>query len=192
MRPNLDSSLNPEQFKDFYWLKEELTAFCKQYGLPKSGSKQELAERIYHYLKFGEILKVTTRGVTRQPAGSGQITLDAKIPENYRSDEAHRTFFKNTIGSHFKFNVIFMNWMKANAGKSYQNAVDEWRRIDAEKKAGKKFPISNQFEYNQYTRDFFADNPTMSRQEAIACWKFKKSLPGSNKYEKSDLQILTA
>ncbi len=81
--------------------------------------------------------------------------------------------------------------MKANFGKTYKEAVKEWNRIFEEKKAGKKYTISSQFEYNQYTRDFFKDNPDMKRSDAITCWKYKKSLSGSNKYEKKDLSILS-
>ena len=190
MRPTLDNNINPDLFKEYYWLKEELTAFCKSHALPRSGSKQNLTDRIHHYLKFGEILKAPRANRSRKATLPSKITLDAKIPPNYKNDEAHREFFKTTIGSHFKFNVVFMNWMKSHSGCSYQEAIEEWKRIDAAKKAGKKFPIAGQFEYNQYTRDFFADNPTLNRQDAVACWKYKKSLPGSNKYEKSDLQAL--
>ena len=36
--------------------------------------------------------------------------------------------------------------------------------------------IDRQFEYNTYIRDFFEDNKGMSLDQAITCWKFKKSL----------------
>ena len=53
-----------------------------------------------------------------------------------------------------------------------------------------KSSIDGQFEYNTYIRDFFEDNKGLSLDDAIKCWKYKKSLPGSNKYEPSDLSIL--
>ena len=53
-----------------------------------------------------------------------------------------------------------------------------------------KTVIGKQFVYNTYIRDFFADNKGASLEEAIKCWKYKKSLKGSNKYEKSDLKAL--
>ena len=41
-----------------------------------------------------------------------------------------------------------MDWMKTNAGKTYQQAIAEWLRIDAEKKSGIKREIGSQFQYN--------------------------------------------
>ena len=58
-----------------------------------------------------------------------------------------------------------------------------------DKKKGKTV-IDKQFEYNTYTRDFFADNKGKSLEDAIKCWKYKKQLQGNNRYEKSDLVAL--
>ena len=54
----------------------------------------------------------------------------------------------------------------------------------------KRTTIDRQFEYNTYIRYFFDDNKGRPLSEAIACWKYKRSLPGHNKYEKEDLKIL--
>lgn len=56
--------------------------------------------------------------------------------------------------------------------------------------SGGKSVIDKQFEYNTYTRDFFADNKGKSLEEAIKCWKYKKQLQGHNRYERSDLVAL--
>ena len=193
-RPPLNPKIDPEEFKNFYWLKEELTAFCKKHSLPTGGSKTILTDRIYYFLKTGETPKPPEKksaGNSKKKSSTGEkLSLSAKIPADYKNDERHREFFKSVIGPHFKFNVLFMNWLKANSGKTYQAAVNEWNRLYEEKKAGKKYEISAQFEYNQYTRDFFKANPGRTRKDAIACWKYKKSLPGSNKYEKKDLKAL--
>ena len=53
-----------------------------------------------------------------------------------------------------------------------------------------KTTIDKQFEYNTYIRDFFEDNQGRGLEEAIICWKYKKSLQGHNRYEKSDLAAL--
>ena len=37
---------------------------------------------------------------------------------------------------------------------------------------------------------YFNDNKDKSLEQAIKCWKYKKSLKGNNKYEKADLKIL--
>jgi hypothetical protein len=190
MRPPLNQNIDPDLFLDYYWLKEELIAFCKSYKIPLNGSKETLTKRIYTFLKTGTILTEKKPQTKPKPATNVKLTLTSTIPVGYKNDERQRQFFISIIGPHFKFNVSFMNWMKQNAGKTYQDAVDEWNRIWEEKKSGNKTAISPQFEYNQYTRDFFKANPNRSRDEAITCWKYKKSLQGHNKYEDSDLSIL--
>ncbi len=57
MRPPLTKSISIEDFQNYYWLKAELQTFCRENGLPTSGSKIEITERISHYLTTGKILK---------------------------------------------------------------------------------------------------------------------------------------
>ena len=59
-----------------------------------------------------------------------------------------------------------------------------------ERKKSEKSAIGRQFEYNTYVRDFFADNKGRPLADAIKCWRYKKSLQGHNRYERSDLQAL--
>lgn len=61
----------------------------------------------------------------------------------------------------------------------------EYKRQEKEKKAGFKNNIDAQFEYNQFTRDFFADpnNKNKTRTQCIKAWKIVKNLPGSHTYE---------
>lgn len=84
---------------------------------------------------------------------------------------------------------MFQKWLKNNAGKTYKDAIEAYYRISEEKKKGKT-TIDKQFEYNTYIRDFFEDNQGKSLEDAIICWKYKKSLQGHNRYEKSDLIAL--
>jgi hypothetical protein len=60
-----------------------------------------------------------------------------------------------------------------------------------EKKSGNKTIIGKQFEYNQYTRDFFANNPKANKEDCIKCWNYKKRQIGKHTYEKNDLKILS-
>lgn len=188
MRPILNRDISSKDFENNYWLKEELIEFCRSHELPASGSKGNLEEVIKYFLDTGNKLQVKKKVSFK--ADRFKITLDSVIPDRYKNDENHRTFFRSVIGDKFKFNVTFMNWMKDNSGKTYKEAVDHWFYIDKERKKGIKREISSQFEYNQYTRDFFKDNPERNREECIKCWKYKKSVPGSNRYERSDLNCL--
>lgn len=184
-RPNLDKTLDSKTFCSYYYLKEELVDFCKEYGLQRTGGKIELTNRIEHYLDTGEkSSKIVDNNITTTDIGF--ITEESKVEANFICSEKHRAFFKEKIGNSFSFNVLFQKWLKVNSGKTYKEAIEAYYQILAEKKTNKP-KIEKQFEYNTYIRDFFADNEGKSLKEAIRCWKYKKSLQGHNKYEKSDL-----
>lgn len=84
---------------------------------------------------------------------------------------------------------MFQKWLKSNAGKTYQDAIDAYYLILENKKKGKT-KIEKQFEYNTYIRDFFEDNKGKVLEDAIKCWKYKKQLQGHNRYDRTDLIVL--
>lgn len=183
-RPVLDKNLDSKTFRDFYYLKEELLDFCRKNGLPVSGGKIELTDRIAYFLDTGEVKPAST--VKKKASAICDITEDTKIEDNFVCSEKHRAFFKEHIGNSFSFNVAFQKWLKTNTGKTYKEAIEAYYQILEDKKKGKT-KIDRQFEYNTYIRDFFADNRGKSLEDAIKCWKYKKQLQGHNRYEKSDL-----
>jgi hypothetical protein len=84
-----------------------------------------------------------------------------------------------------------MDYMRNNCGKTLQDAVNEWKRLNElsrDKNFKSEIPPGNQ--YNQYIRDYFADNPGGTLKEARHLWKLKRSLPlGRHIYEKSDVEL---
>ena len=186
-RPKLNKELDAATFRSFYYLKQELADFCKENGLPTSGSKAELTDRIAYFLDTGNVLKPSAKRKTA--VNIGTLTEDTVIESNIVCSEKHRAFFSEKIGKSFSFNVPFQKWLKANAGKTYSDAIRAYYRILEEKKLTKT-EIGGQFEYNTYIRDFFADNPGKSLHDAIVCWNYKKGLPGHHRYEQSDLRAL--
>ena len=186
-RPLLNTDLNGDSFRKWYWLKEELVAFCRDNSLPSTGSKTVLTERIAYFLDTGKVL--SNEKTKRVASKVALLTLDSLIESNIVCSEVHRAFFKEQIGESFSFNVAFQKWLKANSGKTYREAVAAYYEIlEAKKKT--KTSIDKQFEYNTYVRDFFEANKGCSLDDAIKCWKYKKSLPGHNRYEDSDLEAL--
>lgn len=183
-RPVLDRNLDSKTFRDYYYLKEELVSFCKKNGIPISGGKTEITDRIAHFLDTGKILSTSTK--RKKITAISTISEDLKIEANFVCSEKHRAFFRKHIGSGFSFNVAFQKWLKNNTGKTYREAIAVYYQILEDKKK-EKTKIDKQFEYNAYIRNFFADNKGKSLEEAIKCWKYKKQLPGHNRYEKTDL-----
>lgn len=193
-RPKLDKNLSISDFRDYYWLKEELIRFCKMSGIDYAGSKEELAERIFIYLKTGEVVKKSKENTLQKNSSFNwkkeKLALSTIITDNYINSENVRNFFKQEIGNHFRFNTEFMQWMKHNAGKSLADAVEEWQRIYTEKRDKiNKEDIPRQFEYNRYVRDFISDNPDMHLEDAIKHWNMKKVSKGSREYNSLDLQF---
>ena len=186
-RPELSRDISVEVFRNYYYLKEELVKFCRKYDLQTTGSKQELTDRIAYFLETGKKKSASSKRI--QAESIGEITENTLIEANIVCSEKHRAFFKEKIGKTFSFNVAFQKWLKSNAGKTYADAIQAYYAILEEKKKSKTV-IDKQFEYNTYIRDFFADNNGMSLENAIKCWKYKKSLKGHNRYEKSDLIAL--
>lgn len=192
-RPILNRYLDGNTFRDFYWLKEELAEFCREQGLPTTGGKLEITERIAHFLDTGDVIlpRQNTKKKTMSPV---LITENSLIEPDFVCSESHRAFFKEHIGASFSFNVSFQKWLKSNTGKTYKDAIIAYGEILEEKKKKKnrkeKASIDKQFEYNTYIRDFFEANKGKSLEEAIKCWKYKKQLQGHNRYEHSDLIAL--
>ena len=183
-RPKLDKNLSGAAFRAWYWLKDELVEFLRENGLPVTGGKTELTDRIADFLDTGNVnAPKRTRRTSKKSAGD--ITPDTVIEENFVCSEKHRAFFKTQLGESFTFNVKFQKWLKSNAGKTYRDAVEAYKEIKKDK--GGRKTIDSQFEYNTYIRDFYEHNPGHPLEEAIRCWKYKKSQPGSHKYEDSDL-----
>lgn len=182
-RQELHKGMSSKEFLDYYYLKEEMVAFCKQEGLKTSGQKGDLKKRIAHYLDTGEKLDFKSE---KKAKDLDVFDLDTKIELPFTFSEKKRAFFQEHLGNNFSFKVSFQKWVKANEGKTYQDAIDAYPEVIAKKTE----KIDKQFEYNTYIRDFFTDNKGRSLSEAIACWKYKKSLSGHNKYEKEDLKCL--
>lgn len=189
-RPKISKDLDEQGFRSFYYLKEELVVFCREEGIQTTGSKEEVTNRVAHYLKTGEKLRAQVKPKRQVPSkAERKITPESIIESDFICSESHRAFYKEHVGESFSFKVAFQKWLKENAGKTYQESIEVYEQLINEAKT-KTTTIDRQFEYNTYIRDFFADNTGKTLREAILCWKTKKALPGHNKYEKEDLAAL--
>ncbi|MEE1319404.1 MAG: DUF6434 domain-containing protein, partial [Ruminococcus sp.] len=126
-RPNLDKNLDSKTFRNFYYLKEELLNFCRENGLPVSGGKIELTERIACFLDTGKVPQISSKPEPKSKVGI--ISEDTEIEPNFVCSEIHRAFFKEKIGNSFTFNVAFQKWLKSNTGKTYREAINAYYQI---------------------------------------------------------------
>jgi hypothetical protein len=194
-RPYIKEIQTGDELKLWYWLKEELVAYCKLTNLSYVGSKFDVVERIAKTLDNGdkEISKplISKRQISKFNWHSDKLTLDTVLTDSYKNSQNVGRFFKQHCGDKFHFSIPLMDFMKNNYGKTLQDAINEWQRLNEQSK-DKNFkseiPPGNQ--YNKYVRDFFADNPNMTIKQARHFWKLKRSLPlGRHIYEKKDLEL---
>ena len=121
MRPELTKDIAIQDFKNFYWLKEELQRFCREYEMSTSGSKMEIAERIEVFLLTGEKKKPRKKtNVHKAAPKQTELSLDTVITENHRCSQDVRAFFKSVIPK-FHFSTYIQNYFKNNIGHTYRD-----------------------------------------------------------------------
>ena len=185
-RPTLTPKTSAEIFKNFYWLKKELTDFCVTHGLSTAGMKLEVTNRIYAFLKTGKRLKPEFAKISNDLDSDKAITPQTLVI-NYKNDPATREFFIKHIGSHFKFSArvnIFRNEQLA-AGKklTYGDLIKCWLKEHEQRKDKSiKLPIMASCEDNQFTRDFYTAKPNTDRKTVIFAWKQIRSVAGKHTY----------
>jgi hypothetical protein len=191
-RPNILNIQTGEELKKWYWLKDELVSFAKTTDTSCVGSKFEILERLANRLD-GKTQQIETKSKINSKFNwkTEKLTLETIITDSYKNGENTRGFFKEHCGQKFAFSISFMAWMKQNVGKKLQDAINEWDKIqELQKDKTYKSAIPDSNQYNKYTRDFFADNPEKTIQEARHFWKLKRQLPlGKHIYERTDLQL---
>ena len=145
-RPQLTKDLKSAEFKEYYFLKEELKDFCKKEGLKVSGSKNQLEERIIYYLDTGKSLDNSrsienknnySKSNSNKATTYEEITLDSILGENFKCSEDKREFFEKEIGKGFKFKVKFQKWLKVNPDKTYQDAINAYYELQNSKEKTK-------------------------------------------------------
>ena len=82
----------------------------------------------------------------------------------------------------FRFNEYLRGFAKGVPdGKkfTYGDLVEGWKKAELQRSKGKQ-EIGKQFEYNQFTRDFFAANKGGSRCEMMEAWREVRGFAASS------------
>lgn len=84
-RPKLDEKISPDDFAGFYWLKQELTDFCRTMGIKSAGGKVEVAARISMFLVTGRITEKTTakKTISKFDWNRALLSPDTILTDNY-------------------------------------------------------------------------------------------------------------
>jgi Domain of unknown function (DUF6434) len=65
---------------------------------------------------------------------SSPIKRTTPVTATYRNTQNVRRFFKAACGDHFKFDVMFIAWIKNGRAKTMGDAAQEWLRREAKRK----------------------------------------------------------
>lgn len=171
-RPTLTEHTPPNDFASFYWLKEELIAFCHAQGLSTQGSKQELSARIRQFLESGMAQK-SALAATRKAVMPNTFTRQSIIAPGWRCSQELRAFFEREIGASFHFDGVMRDFIHHGAGKTLEEAIATWEAAQAGPQQPKE--IAPQFEYNRYIREYFNSHPGAALAEAIQAWNSYKA-----------------
>ncbi|MCG2785585.1 MAG: SAP domain-containing protein [Anaerolineae bacterium] len=174
-RPVLDSQLSAETLLRYYWLKEELAAFCRGCGLSTGGSKQVLTERIVNYLETGG--KHRPHPAARKNAKSqmpATFTRATVIGPGWHCSQGLRAFFERETGRSFHFDATLRDFIHNGQGKTLHEAILAWKA--AQSPLVKK-EIAPQFEYNRHIREYLKANPGAGLRAAIHAWNELKQHP---------------
>ncbi|MCK8522219.1 SAP domain-containing protein [Aquimarina sp. D1M17] len=195
-RPNFEDIKSGDEFNNWYWLKEEMVNICKLSGLPSSGRKFDLRDRIMFALDNDGKLKPEKKKykpTSKFNWAKSELYLETKITDNVSFGSNFRSFMKKQIGNKFVCHSDFMDWVKSNPGKTLSMAVEKWYQLENRKvDLNFKRKIADNNMLAQYIRDFLADNKNKTMKDAKECWNLKKQMPtkkGFVKYESTDLSL---
>ena len=196
-RPDIETIGESTELRRWYWLKEELVVEARRVGVGTTGSKFAILDRLAHFLDTGETVYP---GDVARPRPSSKfdwrnavLSLDTVITDNYKNTQNVRHFFESHAGAGFKFSIALMEWMQHSIGRTLDEAVAEYRRLErAESEPGHRTEIKDHNQFNQYTRDFLEDHPDLGMDDVRRVWRLKTMRPsddGRHVYEQTDLDL---
>lgn len=197
-KPEITDITTSAEFQSWYWLKAEMIRKCKQLGLPYTGGKFELRDRIIYALDHDGALLPAVK--TAKPSSQfnwakAALGLDTVITDNVKFGPNFRRFMQAQVGPQFSCHSDFMDWVKGNPGKTLGDAVIKWEELERRKEDPNfQRTIAAHNMLAQYVRDFLADNPASHFKDALKCWKMKKQFPAKDgfvKYARADLNLLS-
>ncbi len=195
-RPRFEQIKSGQEFNQWYWLKAEMVEICKRSGLPSTGRKFDLRDRIMFALDNNGKLKPENKKVKAKSKfnwAKATLTPETRLTDNVSFGPNFRSFMKSEIGNKFSCHSDFMDWVKSNAGKTLADAIEKWHELEKRKENPNfKRAIADNNMLSQYVRDFLEENKNCTLKDAKKYWLLKKQLPtkdGFIRYEKTDLQL---
>lgn len=161
----------------YYLHVAELKKICQELGIPDSGKKAPLIERILTFIATGMLTTKTEipnaskakKGVD-YPLHSDTLVLHGA----YKNDLKTRNFMKTLVGEHFYFTVFGHDWIKERWMQSnpptYAEFAQFWQYAYQETK-NKKNPLKQEWALLNFMRRYRDEFPEASNIEVMSIWK---------------------
>ena len=193
-RPEFDKIISFDEFKKYYWYREELSQICKSLGLEYRGTKQELNDIIEQYFKGNLIKKSSIKNTKKQVEN---ITLDTPLLEcGFSFNAKFREYFSALTGiSPFKFTADMATaWRKVKSEKNIKFTIEDLLKVYYGKSDYAKYDNSV-CQWNQFLKDFCADensrNYSNKLKVASILWKEVRNSEKEKIYSKNLLTEYT-
>lgn len=186
-RPNFKEIKTFEEFRKYYWYKEELVKICKILGLEYRGTKLELNKIIEEYFKGNKILKIKRQHHAKT---YDDISLDSSLLEcGFSFNQKFREYFSNlTNVSSFKFNTDMASTLrKVKASNDTSFTIGDMLKVYNGELNYTKYDNSS-CEWNKFVKDFcedeISDKYTDKLKVASILWKKVKESKNDKVYSR--------
>ena len=187
-RPEFEKITSFDEFKKYYWYREEISQICKSLGLEYRGTKQELNHIIEQYFKGNLIKKSSIKNTKKQVEN---ITLDTPLLEcGFSFNAKFREYFSALTGiSPFKFTADMATaWRKVKSEKNIKFTIEDLLKVYYGKSDYAKYDNSV-CQWNQFLKDFCADensrNYSNKLKVASILWKEVRNSEKEKIYSKN-------
>ena len=186
-RPEFGKIKSFEEFKKYYWYRQELSQICKSLGLEYKGTKQDLNHIIEEYFKGNLIKKVLIKNKKKQVE---IITLETPLLEcGFSFNIYFREYFESlTNVSPFKFTADMATaWRKVKSENDLSFTIQDMLKVYYGKSDYAKYDNSV-CQWNQFLKDFCADensgNYSNKLKVASILWKEVRNSKNEKMYSR--------
>ena len=186
-RPDFSNIKSFEEFKKYYWYREELSQICKSLGLEYRCTKKELNYIIEQYFKGNKVEKFLKKAKKNQLE---DITLETPLLNcGFSFNQKFRDYFSAVTGvSPFKFNADMATaWRKVKSDNDKEFTIQDMIKIYYGESDYAKYDNST-CQWNQFLKDFCADehsnNYSNKLKVAAILWKEVRNSKNEKMYSK--------
>lgn len=155
-RPEFKMIKSYDEFKKYYWYRQELSKICKELNIDHTGTKQELNHNIEEYFK-GNLISKKKKHVIKNSCK--EITMDSPLLDcGFSFNARFRQFFSKQTGiENFKFTADMATaWRKVKHEQNHDFTIGDMLAIYYHKSDYAKYDNSS-CQWNTFLKDFCKD-----------------------------------